>query len=325
MKYLFFDIECSNCFNRIGKICEFGYVLTDEEFHILKQDDIPMSPGQGRDNRFYLKGRKGEKDLELAYEYSFYFSQKEFPEHYERIKKLMEDPDTICFAYSMENDIHHLSSTCRRYKLKEINYTCYDVQRMVAKYLEKKGQMSLRNACLEIVGPHSLFNLQEHLSRDDAKMEMMIFEAICVLEQVKSSELLQLSGFAKTNSIEYMANLIKRSRERKENKKGSQLFRKYIVKDEELDNPDYLGNRYGVSASVKADVELLTKVINTLKSKGKVLTTRLEKTDCLIVANEKNQEEIVSATKARYKGKYLTIKQLFDQNAFVTDGKEQLK
>lgn len=63
MKYLFFDIECSNCFNKIGKICEFGYVLCDENLSILKKGDIPMSPGKGAGNRFHLKGRKKISNL----------------------------------------------------------------------------------------------------------------------------------------------------------------------------------------------------------------------------------------------------------------------
>lgn len=175
MKYLFFDIECSNCFNGKGKICEFGYVLTDENFKIIKQDDIPMSPGKGRENRFYLKGRKHEKDIELAYKYDDYFKQPEFNKFYDRIKKIMEDPDTICFAFSMENDISYLHNACTRYNLEPLNYICYDVQQFAKKYLEKKNLMSLKNACHEIVGPHSTVQLQEHLSRDDAKMEMMIF------------------------------------------------------------------------------------------------------------------------------------------------------
>ena len=29
-RYLFFDVECANCFNGKGKLCSFGYVLTDE-------------------------------------------------------------------------------------------------------------------------------------------------------------------------------------------------------------------------------------------------------------------------------------------------------
>ena len=55
MKYLFFDIECSNCFNGVGKMCEFGYVLVDENLQVITADDIPMSPGKGRGNRFYLR------------------------------------------------------------------------------------------------------------------------------------------------------------------------------------------------------------------------------------------------------------------------------
>lgn len=127
MKYLFFDIECSNCFNGVGKMCEYGYVLTDDNLHTLKADDIPMSPGRRRDSKFNLKGRKNEKDLELAYEDEFYFEQPEFNHFYKQIKSLMEDPDTICFAYSMNNDIAHLYHACKRYGLEPIKYTCYDV------------------------------------------------------------------------------------------------------------------------------------------------------------------------------------------------------
>ena len=89
MKYLFFDIECSNCFNGVGKMCEFGYVLMDEEFNIISRDDIPMSPGRGRENKFHLTGRKHEKDLVLAYTEDHYISQPEFPTFYNRIKTLM--------------------------------------------------------------------------------------------------------------------------------------------------------------------------------------------------------------------------------------------
>lgn len=205
MKYLFFDIECSNCFNRVGKMCEFGYVLVDENLQVITADDIPMSPGKGRENRFYLRGRKGKRDLELAYDYEFYFAQPEFPTFYERIRKLMEDPDTICFAYSMNNDIPHVYNSCRRYHLPQIDYVCYDVQMLVSAYLEKKGQMGLKKACLEIVGPNTVARLQEHLSRDDAHMERLIFETICLFEKKKPSELLAVSDFAKANSLEHMA------------------------------------------------------------------------------------------------------------------------
>lgn len=40
MKYLSFDIECCD-----GQhICEFGYVLIDEQFNVLERDCITINP-----------------------------------------------------------------------------------------------------------------------------------------------------------------------------------------------------------------------------------------------------------------------------------------
>ena len=294
MKYLFFDIECSNCFNGIGKMCEFGYVLMDEQFNIMKLGDIPMSPGKGGENRFYLTGRKHEKDLELAYEYDYYLCQPEFPVFYNRIKNLMEESDTVCFAYSMENDIHHLFNTCKRYKLEPINYTCYDVQKLVAAYLQKKGQMGLKKACLEIVGPNSIIKLQEHLSRDDAQMEKLIFEAICIFEKKTPTELLEVSDFAKVNSIEYMNNASERKERKKLKTAGHALYRTIISDEIELDKPENVGRRYNVSGALKADLNALKVVIDLVKNKNGLFSNHLTRTDYLIVLDEKNKEDILS-------------------------------
>ena len=293
MKYLFFDIECSNCFNGIGKMCEFGYVLMDERFNIVKMGDIPMSPGKGGENRFYLKGRKHEKDLELAYEYDFYLSQPEFPTFYNQIKRLMEDPDTVCFAYSMENDIHHLFSSCARYKLEAINYTCYDVQKLVAAYLQKKGQMGLKKACLEIVGPNTVVRLQEHLSRDDAQMEKLIFEAICIFEKKTPTELLEVSTFAKTNSIEFINKACERKEKKKLKAAGHALYRTLLCDETELDKPENIGRRYNVSGELKADLNALKATIDIVKTKNGLFSNHLTRTDYYVVLNEKDKEEIL--------------------------------
>lgn len=306
MKYLFFDIECSNCFNGVGKMCEFGYVLMDEQFNIMKLGDIPMSPGKGSENRFYLKGRKHEKDLELAYEYDFYLSQPEFSAFYSQIKGLMEDPDTLCFAYSMDNDIAHLFNACKRYKRQPFNYECYDVQKLVAAYLEKKGQMGLKKACLEIVGPNSVVRLQEHLSRDDAQMEKLIFEAICIFEKKSPTELIEVSSFAKVNSIEYM----NKAKERKEKKKlktaGHALYRTLLCDETELDKPENVGRRYNVSGALKADLNALKVTINLVKSKNGLFSNHLTRTDYFVVLDEKNKEEILKHLDSPFQGQIVT-------------------
>ena len=42
--YLFFDIECANCFGGVGKMCSFGYVVVNQDWTILDEDDVVMNP-----------------------------------------------------------------------------------------------------------------------------------------------------------------------------------------------------------------------------------------------------------------------------------------
>lgn len=44
MKYLFFDIECANCFGGTGKICEFSYILSDEHFNEIELNQFIINP-----------------------------------------------------------------------------------------------------------------------------------------------------------------------------------------------------------------------------------------------------------------------------------------
>lgn len=310
MKYLFFDVECANCFKGVGKICEFGYVLTDERFNTIKTDDIPMSPGRGDENRFYLKGRKDERDIELAYEYSYYRSCPEFPEYYQQIKVLMEDKDTICFAYSMGNDIRFIANTCERYNLEPINYTCYDIQKLAGKYLEQKGQMSLLEACKKIVGPASMIKLQEHLSRDDAKMEMMIFNAVCALKNKSSTELLKELESAKTNSIEFIEKAHTQAKRKRLKIEGYTLYSSLSIPKEEIDNENYIGKRYNFSSELKAHYDELLAAIDYVKQHDGVLCNDLSKTDYFITYDEANRDKVVGGFKKPFEGKALTFNEL---------------
>ena len=48
-KLLFFDTERAN--NYDNSMCSFGYVLTDEHFNVIEEDDIFMNPGGCWDSR----------------------------------------------------------------------------------------------------------------------------------------------------------------------------------------------------------------------------------------------------------------------------------
>ena len=64
MEYIFFDIECANCFQGRGKICSFGYVITDESFNVISKNDILMNPH----SRFHLCGHGNHPGITLGYD-----------------------------------------------------------------------------------------------------------------------------------------------------------------------------------------------------------------------------------------------------------------
>ena len=308
MKYLFFDIECSNCFNDVGKMCEFGYVITDENFKILSAYDIPMSPGTGYGDRFHLRDRMKAEDIHLAYDEDYYFEQPELPEFYSRIKKIMEDKETICFAFSMRNDIRYLHDSCDKYHLPSLNYTCYDIQQFAADYLETSTQPGLKKCVDEIVGPHAINGLTEHLSRDDAKMGMMITEAICILSKIDSVTLLEKYKSSSVNSIEFMQSY----RAEKVLREAKKKLRSYIDNKAKADfelteQESYRGKRYNLSSIVRPNVEEAKKIIDLIHKQGGLFVLKFDHTDVLIVKDEKDLNFFKERYADVYKGKFLLL------------------
>ena len=74
MKYLFFDIECSDGHN----ICSFGYVVINDNFEIIEKDDIVINP----ESKFILSPSKKRPKIELAYTKEYFYSQGNFETKY---------------------------------------------------------------------------------------------------------------------------------------------------------------------------------------------------------------------------------------------------
>ena len=97
MRYLFFDIECSE-----GKsMCSFGYVLTDEKFRILEKDDILMNPEAiFHTGAWGKKNREAYPGIEMAYPKEVFLKSPTFPALYEKIKALIEYKDQTVIGFS---------------------------------------------------------------------------------------------------------------------------------------------------------------------------------------------------------------------------------
>ena len=118
MKYLFFDIE--GACPKLSTIATLGYVLTDENFSVIEREDILMNPASKYD-WYVLKNLLSYTKAELA-------KHPKFSAHYEKIKSLLEDGETVVCGYSIVNDLKYLNSECKRYSLPPLRFSFLDVQ-----------------------------------------------------------------------------------------------------------------------------------------------------------------------------------------------------
>lgn len=176
MKYLFFDIECSD-----GKhICSFGYVLTDCNFVVQKKEDILINPEAIFHTGAWSKSKreKNEKDrgITLAYPKEQFLGSPKFTEFYDKIKALLTDSEVKVVGYACDNDARFIIWATERYKLDAINYSLYDVQRAYREYKELTCQPALEKA-LEDFGV-SVSDHVAHRSDEDAEVTMLVAKAL---------------------------------------------------------------------------------------------------------------------------------------------------
>ena len=319
-KLLFFDIECSNCYGGNGKVCEFGAVLTDEHFNIIREFDIPMSPGRGRENRFDEKIYDRDPGFDWAYDKEFYFTCPEFPYYYQLIKNLLEDEETIVFGYSVDNDIHYLSSPIKKYHLNQISYRANDIQQMIKLYSKQKLQIGGLNGAFEnFCGAQAKVGLCPHLSRDDAKMTMMIVKKVCENLEVTAEELIELCPNCHYDSIEYLEAYEARREERRLHPELFSKRERSHIKSEcqvawgdfyrehlpLLEKEESIGNIVAISSKLKEDMEVITNTIDTIRKNHLVAFDGITGSDMLVVLDEDDKNRLLEMFRHPYNGKII--------------------
>lgn len=166
-KLLFFDLECANTLDGIGKVCEFGCVVTDMDFNVLERVFLMINP----DDRFMLRGRNGAPDLVLAYSERDYYDSPKIGEYEEKIRSLLEDKNTFVAGFAVDNDVSFLATDLDSYGIPQMIYDCFDVQSWVS---PEGHSMSLENAYREFVPTEEKASFREHRSVDDAEMTMLV-------------------------------------------------------------------------------------------------------------------------------------------------------
>ena len=321
MRYLFFDIECADG-NKA--VCEFGYVLCDEQLNVIRKANILMNP----ECDFNLAGRKGQKDLVLNYSEEEYRKHKPFDDMYDNIKFLMTQQDIMVFGHSVSNDIRYIIKDCNRYRLDKFDYVAYDIQKMLPVFSRKnKRYTSLENAFVDIVPEHIRRDLKPHKADDDAMVTMLVFKSMVNDLEFTIQDLLDSCPDSSISALEYWRQYKANEPKRKERRKAKEEGRKNKAKRDEgqvmwgdlyrehlplLDDIDSVGKFVTVSGEMKEHHEELTNLIKTIKENGYVAYDRINGSDFLVVYDEKNKEQLANGLKHPYAGKIITYQEFMD-------------
>ena len=167
MKYLFFDIECANCFDRKGKIFSFGYVLTDENFNVIApREDLLMDPDAQFD--WYVVKKI------MAYDKKIFKTKPKFDKIYPRLLELLDG--AVAVGYNVATDVVYLLDECERYHLPPFELKFFDVQRLEQKESNEKHVTKLSLAYEKWCQKPAH---DAHRSDVDAEMTMEVAKALC--------------------------------------------------------------------------------------------------------------------------------------------------
>ena len=279
--YLFFDIECANCFDGIGKMCSFGYVLTDENFNVIDTDDVVMNPECEFD--WYLFSKKNQ--CPLAYSKDYFRRQKNFESYYKGIKKLLEESERKVIGFSSLNDVGFVVSACERYTLPLINFSAFDIAKIIEQ--EKSAKMKLKEWCefYKI----DLSQITAHKSQDDAMMTMLLAKAFCEEKGISLSELLEHGKGTKISTEKYIEQREK-SRRNKELKEKLQSL--YGKKCRACLSSRLSGKKIAFGYKISEDFENALKIANLVYKHGGMIFRHLNENGTLLVKDDISEEEI---------------------------------
>ena len=169
MNYLFFDVECANSFDGVGKICEFGYVLTDENLNVIKQGIHLINPDAEFD--WYVKYKI------ISYAIKEYEKAPKYPQIYRmHIQELVELPDTLYVGHGVRDDIKYLNDEANRYNLPRFERQCIDSSQIHRRFYNLPQTKGLKSIVKELeIGDHKKL----HNSEYDAKMTLEYVKRMC--------------------------------------------------------------------------------------------------------------------------------------------------
>ena len=191
MNYLFFDIECATCVGG-GKLCEFGYVLTDKDFNVKERDNFLIDPDAKFDE--YVINHM------LHHTLADYKNSPKFPVFYDKIIGLLKTEETIIVGHTTKGDIEHIGDDCVRYGLPFYDFTYADIAELFKIHSKKRDSTALVKMYEEFGGKQSGL---EHSAICDAEMTAFVAKSLEAETGVSFEELCATNPSAIFSTVDY--------------------------------------------------------------------------------------------------------------------------
>jgi DNA polymerase III epsilon subunit-like protein len=278
MNLVFFDIECASVYKTAAKICAFGYVICDEQFNIIKKEDILINPK----GKFHLTDGRGQHGLVLPYSYEDFKNYPLFPEVYPQIKQLLEDKNNVVYGHSILNDIKYLQLETGRFKLEPLNFEFSDSQII---YMTKINDYS-RQFGLEYITKDLNVEFTPHRAADDAYATMKIVEAMCKQEGLSYSQLESKykiikgsicgNNVVKPTSQGFVDYVARREKIKEQRAKNRMQFYVFLSRKNAKKSGKLFGNTYTFSRNIEDNLNVAIPLVNRIYEKGGKYSQKLE-------------------------------------------------
>ena len=317
MEYVFFDIECACVYKNVAKICVFGYCVADENFNIIKKEDILINPN----GKFHLTDRGGD-GIVLPYDYEDFKKYPDFKKFYPRIRELLEGEDKTVFGHAAINDVKYLNLETKRYRLPYFRFRFADTQLLYMAMTETFD----RQAGLESLTQIFEIDYTPHCAADDAYATMRIAQEMCEKENCTLPELLekygirfgrienyQFSNCSSRRRSDYLKEKSRLKRERGEKRaKFNDFVYGYRVRPQ---SDEFRGRRFSFSRSIEEELPLAKRLVKEIVRRGGKYSLKLS--GCNTFVEEEGDESVrcEAAHKLQSEGKISDIFTLSDFSA----------
>ncbi len=277
--FVFFDCECANTFDGVGKICSLGYVICDDDLNIIEGEDVVMNPECDFD--WYLLSGKG--DCKLAYSKDYFREKPNYEAYYKDIKKLFTTGNRYIAGFAVSNDVGFVNDANERYELPYIQFRAFDLERYLEHKYEKKQKLVEWATEFGV----NVAKYQSHKSEDDAIMTMLCLKAECMRTGLSVEQIIS------ENKTLFVSNeqILEQAAERAYRRETTEKIKRLYGKTSPMPHfKTVLGERFELDSKILHDVDFAFELVKKIYDNGGMTGEHLTGRGTAVFIKEPNPE-----------------------------------